>query len=312
MKTQLNTLKLVYPPISNQEAEWFRYDSDVEDVLKESNLYMIAQREEGKYKFEDCIDLTIPVSLYNINTKLNGKINLNEILKYKKISKYNLEIEIELSEKLIRAWQIDPKSKNKNKIIDWFTTEKILFDKWRGHPGIQGFENYRDLTKYHLHYVGISKKQNSFMRLLKNPHDKIIRILSNEMIKSKDSRLPDELFFFFFKIDSIGFKQHDDNQDYSTIDSTFNETLEKEKIISDAEKAFVNILKPKYNKIKFSNYPKGTDGIFDYGLESHSYQIGEDIIFSTDYKEIVGSFNSNISHDIINIKGDKVFLTKLG
>jgi hypothetical protein len=42
MKTALNTLHLVYPPISNQEGEWPKKDSEVEEMLRRSDLYMIG------------------------------------------------------------------------------------------------------------------------------------------------------------------------------------------------------------------------------------------------------------------------------
>ena len=46
MKSQINLLRLVYPPISNQEAEWLKDDPEVQECIKTSNLYMICQREE--------------------------------------------------------------------------------------------------------------------------------------------------------------------------------------------------------------------------------------------------------------------------
>lgn len=53
MKAQLNILKLVYPPISNQEAEWLKDDPEVRELLKQSNLYMIGQRGESSYEIND-------------------------------------------------------------------------------------------------------------------------------------------------------------------------------------------------------------------------------------------------------------------
>ena len=46
-RVQLNTLELVYRPISNQEAEWVKEDKEVLDLLKESKLYMIGRRAEA-------------------------------------------------------------------------------------------------------------------------------------------------------------------------------------------------------------------------------------------------------------------------
>lgn len=46
MKVQLHFLKLVYPPISNQEAEWLKDIPEVQEEIRHSNLYMIGQRHE--------------------------------------------------------------------------------------------------------------------------------------------------------------------------------------------------------------------------------------------------------------------------
>ena len=85
-------------------------------------------------------------------------------------------------------------------------------------------------------------------------------------------------------------------------------------IIADAEKAFVHILESKYNTIKFSEYPKGIDGLYKSGLKRYGYVIGEDISFVTDSQEIVGGYCSDekISEtaDLILIEGDNVALRK--
>jgi len=49
VKVQITSLRLVYPPISNQVADWMKSDPEVEAVLRKSNLYMVAQREEAKF-----------------------------------------------------------------------------------------------------------------------------------------------------------------------------------------------------------------------------------------------------------------------
>jgi hypothetical protein len=52
MNFQINILHLVYPPISNQEAEWIKSDPDVRTRLKQSNLYMIVQRTESRFEID--------------------------------------------------------------------------------------------------------------------------------------------------------------------------------------------------------------------------------------------------------------------
>ena len=51
MRSQLHQLELVYPPISNQEAEWLKNDHDVKEQISKSNLYFIGQKPETFFEF---------------------------------------------------------------------------------------------------------------------------------------------------------------------------------------------------------------------------------------------------------------------
>lgn len=46
---KLTSLRLVYPPISNQEAVWVEDDEDVVELLRTSDFYMIGARAEAKF-----------------------------------------------------------------------------------------------------------------------------------------------------------------------------------------------------------------------------------------------------------------------
>ena len=67
-----------------------------------------------------------------------------------------VDLEIEAGDKILRIWQIDDKEVRTG-LLEWFTTEKVLFDKSRGRPGISGFERYQEAYTYDLLYVGIAK-----------------------------------------------------------------------------------------------------------------------------------------------------------
>ena len=47
--SKLTFLETVYPPISNQEAVWLENDPEVEELLRQSDFYMIGGRAEAKY-----------------------------------------------------------------------------------------------------------------------------------------------------------------------------------------------------------------------------------------------------------------------
>ncbi len=318
MKVQLNILKLVYPPISNQEAEWLKDDPDVRDELKYSNLYMIGQRAESKFdipqkSIEKLGDKRVLPFNYCAGTAITDAIvDFNKLLQYHDVDQERYEIKLEIGDKLIRVWKCHPETREQIDVIEWFTTEKILYDKWRGHPGISGLNDYREFTKYYLHYVGISKKEDSLTRLVVKPHDKRIRILSNENPEIYGSRVTDETVLFFFRIEPLRINTIESEEEISELVDGI--TFDKQRIIADSEKAFVHILESKYNTIKFSQYPKGKDGLYDTGLKRYGYVIGEDISFITDTQVIVGGYISDerfTNHaDLILIEGENVTIRK--
>ncbi len=320
MKSQINILKLVYPPITNQEAEWLKEDKEVAEEIKSSNLYMIVQRHESKFEICDdensfdkfTQDLKIKFK-YIIDKEIEyGEIDFKELVNNANIKFEDYDYELELGEKQIRIWKKEHLTQKKD-ILDWFTTEKILWDKWRGHPAIKGLEDYKKFTNYYLHYIGISNEDDSLTRLVIKPHDKRLRVLSNENTKSKSSRLTDEIIFLFFKIEKFEIQTYEDDSD---IDSFINGLqIDYKKIIADAEKAFINILDSKYNKVKYKNYPKGIDGLYNEKLDGYCYIIGESLNIITDNNQIRGEFlchkNGFYNNtDGIYIKNDNVTLLK--
>lgn len=319
MKKQINILKLVYPPISNQEAEWFKDDPEVADVLRESNLYMIVQRHESKFHLpnEDEIAqnlrenflLKFKYTLGNLTD--NVEINLNKLSEAHGINYHDHDFDFELGPKQIRIL-ISTSDTDDKRVLDWFTTEKILWDKWRGHPAIFGLNNFREFSKYYLHYVGISTKDDSLTRLVVKPHDKRLRILSNEFPISEDSRLTDEIILLFFKIERLEMQVYNENEDINNF--IYGLRIDKSKIIADAERAFIKIMDSTYNQKKYHNYPKGKDLLNDQNLTRYGYIIGESMRLITDSEEIVGDYVSKYNFaelaDIILIEDDNVKLIK--
>lgn len=179
----------------------------------------------------------------------------------------------------------------------------------RNHPAIEGLDDYRVFTDYFLHYVGISKKNDSLTRLVIKPHDKRLRILSNENTKRFGSRLTDEMILLFFRVEPLRFNILMEGDD---LDLSGN--IDISPIVSDAEKAFVKISNAEYNIIKYKNYPRGKDGLYNTGLNRYGFVIGEDITLTTDSVSIVGT-NISETHwgkngDLIYVNGDNVSLEK--
>jgi hypothetical protein len=312
MRSQLHELELIYPPVSNQEAEWVKNDIEVLAELKKSNLYFIGQKPETFYFFEDDVSEKVQVEKriyfgYKSGKKsVNGYIDLDILAKHSKNTE-PINLDIELGPKLIRIWNL-----NDNEVLDWFTTDKILHDKSRNVPYLFGMEDYRKFYSYNLHYVGISKKDDSFTRLVVKPHDKRLRILSNEHPLNSGSRLTDEIVLFFFRINSLELKVFSESKDFEELGKT--ELDDKIRIVADAEKAFIKIMDSKYNEVKFENYPFSTDGLYSSSVQRHTFSIDENITFITDNNTIRGAKKDLVGlkqSDFISISKKHVELIKL-
>lgn len=314
MRGQVHSLELVFPPISNQEAEWVKNDKEVKEAISRSNLYFIGQKPETYFTFEENVQTRL-LKEYKLHfnyvtgsKKDSGYIDINELFKF-----YNhppdLTLDIELGPKLIRIWSI---TSNGDEIVEWFTTDKILFDRSRDKPFIKDFNEYRVFFTFNLHYVGISKKETGFERLIVRPHDKRLRILSNEHPLNRGSRVTDEIVLFFFRIKSLEIKQYITDADFDEFGQ--NELEDYNKIVADAEKAFVKIMETQYNEVKFSEYPYSTDGLFNTKVERHTFSIDENITFITDTNSIVGrrkTFASYSDGDFIAVSKESVELIKV-
>ena len=202
------------------------------------------------------------------------------------------------------------KTKEKIEVIDEISPYKIIQYKMYGNGIIEGIDNISEINKYYLHYVGISKKDDSLTRLVIKPHDKRLRILSMENTNSKEFSLSDEINLLFFRVEPIRISTWEDE----SVEEFFDNTIDYLSIIADAEKALVSSLNSKYNTIKFKNYPKGKDGLYDAGLKRYGYLIGENITLITNNEIIKGDkFNEyNLANkaDVIFIEGDETSIER--
>jgi len=301
MRSQVHHISLIYPPISNQEAEWLKEDPEVQKILSDSQLYFIGQKPESIFTFEENIYETvketrkIPFTMKLGEFEDKGVVNIDELLRIRKVNPSDINIEIEIGKKLIRIWDIglndtfDHSKISEYKILEWYTTEKMVTDRSFEHQHLEGLNDYKVFTCYNLHYIGISKKEDSLKRLVIKPHDKRLRILSNEHPLAYGSRLTDEMILFFFTVDSLEIKQHKLGDDCSEF--SLNELEDRIRIIADAEKAFVKILDTQYNEVKFNQYPISDDGLYNSSVERYSYSINNDLTFITPNNIIRGKRN---------------------
>ncbi|MCC3303372.1 hypothetical protein [Sneathiella sp. HT1-7] len=310
-KSKISKLELVYPPISNQEAVWLQNDPEVVELFRNSDFYMIGGRAEAKF-----IDVEINENNGAISFKFsigdtiedNCTVNVGDLVNV--INADTEEIEIEIGEKYIRIWDGPIKQPGSN-VLEWFSTEKLLWDKSYGRKGIEGLDQYRELATYDLLYVGIAKKTDSFDRLLKRGHKNRMDILANEPQRFPGARPTDETFIFLFDINVLQVNTYESEHIFE--DEDIFPQIDEKRVTADAEKAFVSLLDPKYNSEKYKNYPKGSDGLYGAGFARYCYLIGESLTFNTacgSFKGHRGQFNEPYSNeaDITMVEGDDVKL----
>ncbi len=290
---QIHKIQLVFPPLSNQSAEWLKDIDQIHDMLSSSKLYAIGQREEVFFEFDNntCFDKKRRM----VNGKLvSGKLSDSFSIDMKELFKFYPsyfdsldEVDLRAGPKIIKLW-----SDKENDFINWWTVEKLVYDRSVGFSFIKGLDNYRLFSKYHIHYIGISLENDSLTRLVIKPHDKRLRILSNEWPLREGSRLTDEIVLFFFDVHTSEINTYDINNPDLFINSLYSITGTKTNIIADAEKALVKILNSEYNEVKFQNYPVSKDGLWKFPIDRMAYFIGDSYEFITQETSIVGNYTT--------------------
>jgi hypothetical protein len=303
-------LSTVYPPISSQEASWLQKDPEVEALLRTSNFYMIGAREEAKLRDlspnED--DWTLRVNLVIGEFEDSVVIRIRDLPALEGVDLDS--VYLDAGEKHIRIWDGDPEV-SESDVLEWFTTEKLIWDRSHARPGIVGLDRFAEAATYDLLYVGIAKDGDTFDRLIAKGHKKRMEVLSNERQRLPGARVTDEVILFMFKTNvlHIRFLGEDD----LTLVST--PPVDDRAILADAEKAFIKMLDPSYNEVKYVGYPRGRDGVYGKGIDRYGYAIAENITFRTVNGEFRGGLDassgvpSNLA-DMIFVEGDSVIVLR--
>ena len=306
-KTKFTAVELVYPPISSQEALWLREEGDVQAIVRKSDFYMIGARSEALFSdFEDDeAEATLKFKIVASELVDDVLIRVRDLPEVKKTGFGVLAVET--GPKIVRLWDVvDPLNP---RLLDWFTTEKLIWDVGRGRAGVEGLSRQREFATYDLLYVGIAKRGDTYDRLLFQGHRTHSDILSNERQRLEGARISDEVILFLCHtphvlMQTFDFTSFNDDQDIF-------EELEAKRVVVDAEKAFVSLLRPNYNRTQYNKYPQGKDGLANAGLVRYGYSIAEELIFLTPTGRFEGGrdratgFVSNQA-DAIVVEGSEV------
>lgn len=303
-KSKVTLLETVYPPISNQEAIWLQNDPEVEALLRKSDFYMIGGRVQAKY-LNLVIDPATYIATFDFSVRDSFRdpveIHIRDLPAVQKSEAESFWVEG--GEKLIRVWD-GPIGEPSSNVLEWFTTEKLIWDRSRGRSGIERFDRYREAATYDLLYVGIAKVGDSFDRLINNGHKARMEILGNEPQRYPGARVTDEIYLFLFNVQPLIMTTFEPEHKFENED--FSGAYDQKRIVADAEKAFVSLLKPDYNVVKFASYPKGADGLYGSDFVRYGYVICESMSFNTAHGRIRGSRDASIG--FITNDADSIFV----
>ena len=137
----------------------------------------------------------------------------------------------------------------------------------------------------------------------------MLNILSLEYPLNHGSLPTHEIAILFFSFqDNVAITSYafDDPID-DMVDSFMVDMLPQPSQISlDAEKALVKAMQPKYNNVRFKNYPKSRDGLYSRKFDGISYTIIDPITLQYDEGKIEGGLTPT-GGDIISVRDNKIF-----
>ena len=299
----IHGLKLVYPPISNQEGEWLFENADVCEILRDSKLYVLAQREELLFDEYSVSDET---HLFEFYLKC-GSIRIGPVSMALDQLELPSTFQVEIGPKSLKLKET-PLNEDDEPIY-WCTPDILLYQWFNEFVELEGLESAWELVRFKMHYVGISKQNDSFQRLFNTGHKARAKILSNEWPAVKGARVSDELVLFMFRVEPSTFETCITEEDVDSLWLEPVDSPDQNMYAADAEKALVKIMDSQYNEQKYQNYPKGSDGLYGKGFDRYGFYFDEMFEFVTDKGSIRGGkLFGGEEPDLILIEGDKVEL----
>jgi len=283
VKNLSSSLKLSYSPMTVYEFDHYRSDKDIYDFLRTTTLYIIAKRslpfmsliEGNPNKIHLFVEMENNTSSLEIlilkqdNEKLfgTGLTQIGTGNNTKSRDKFHSITLYGENERFIMNANLD-------RLIH-LASNNLLRIRTKG--DITPFVNYEVL------YVGQCIGEHIFDRF--KTHHALLDILINENIITSDYDKINDLIIMPFQVESdvLSIITGDSSEEEFTEAMLGSFCFDHNTISLDCEKALIKAMNPKYNKTKFTQYPKSKDGLYNYNLESFTYRILENIIL--DYGE---------------------------
>lgn len=303
-------LKLSYSPMTVYEFENFKTDKDIEEYLNSTNIYVIAKRQLPVMKF-----IKADQSGFHILVSMEGIDSTVEIIMSKEdnpkllsgLSAIGIGSNIIDDSEWFHSLTLYRDNNGKNDFILNANFDRLIHLNSNRIINLKIKGDITPFISYEVLYVGQCVGEHIFRRF--KSHHALQDILIKENIIPPNYDKVNNLLILPFHIESA-------IASCITWETRENEFLEvmsgkfsfgAKEISLDCEKALIYAMNPKYNKTKFKQYPKSTDGLFNHKLDSYLYRILENIILCYDFdKKIYGDVNG-VNASTISIINDKDF-----
>lgn len=310
-------LHLTHCPISIKDFNRIKkapvLDSELwreKESLDNASLYIIGKREvpvfipRREISNESCLILDVEVGKAAfrifVPASTNPKYSLNGFA--------GIKTEPEGLEKAQKVWLFAFNDKGEAVSNIGFTFDELIYYAGNNlfHINMQG--DFTSAITYEVLYVGETVGEKLTQRF--KAHHALQDMLIEEKVISLSFDKSEELILMPFTIDSnmctmlTGFSPENDWMKALTgdFDVTHNQ------ISLDAEKALVHGMNPKYNRIRFKNYPFSKDGLYKSDASVFCYSIAENMILKYDAGNIIGCPETAFASFIV---GDKDGYTKV-
>jgi len=309
VNAMIATVDMIFPPIANSDVTVASKNPRLVSLLRTSDFYMIGGRA-ASFFFDVEIEVEHGRVAFAIQIKGGavgrGFIKIADVPPIRALE--DAQLAIAHSPSSITFYRVV--DQDTREPLARFSPEDLLWRRGREESFVGGLNNYLELSTFDLLYVGKATGTDSFDRLLKNGHHARQRILSDEPQRFPGSRVSDEIYLFLFRLEPLLIRTWREEDEIDDDDLALS--YSNNRLVSDAEKAFISLLKPEYNKEKYKNYPINDGGIYHDGYTGYTYSLSDGLKFRTAYGSMKGareaSFTLSNNADFISVKRDSVKL----
>lgn len=281
------------PPLSIRRFNQQKNLKGVKEEFDRASIYIIGKREVPQIRVLE-------------------KSSIEEYLKDVDEEKYVL-LNIEMQESNFKkdCVYILPDSIKRSEFISSIndiTVDEIFFRTTRNIGNFGCIGDISPLITYEVLYVGQCVGEPLTKRFM--AHHALQNMLIEENVISKNYDKADELILMPLYIDSdvISVLTPDLGEEEFVKAFTNNFDFGSKEVTLDAEKALVHNMNPKYNRIKFMNYPISKDGLYKTDAHAFSYALTEFAMLKYNDSMVIGCPDTMYASKIL---GDDEGFTKV-